>query len=72
MTDYSENGESPVSQSSQRGKELFEAVREAIEDWVAEESIEVERDGETIVADEDELVENISIMVALAVDEAAE
>jgi len=72
MTDYSENGESPVSHSSHRGEELFEAVREAIEDWVAEESIEVEQDGETIVADEDELVENISIMVALAVDEAAE
>lgn len=50
----------------------MEAVREAVEDWVAKELIEVERDGETIIADEDELVENISIMIALAVDEAAE
>ncbi|WP_049926095.1 hypothetical protein [Natronomonas moolapensis] len=72
MTDYSENGESPVEHSSHRGEELFEAVREAISDWVAEESIAVEREEGDIVADEDELVENISIMITIAVDEAAE
>lgn len=71
MTDYSENGETPVSNESQRGEELFEAVLEAIGDWVADESVAVEREGSDIVADEDELVENISIMVAIAVDEAA-
>ena len=37
----------------------MEAVREAVEDWVAKELIEVERDGETIVADEGELVDNV-------------
>jgi DNA-binding FadR family transcriptional regulator len=37
----------------------LEAVREAVEDWVAKELIEVERDGETIVADEGELVDNV-------------
>ena len=72
MTDYSENGESPVSDSSQRGKKLFDAVSEAIEDWVADESIAVEREGDDIVADKNELVENIKVMVAIAVDEAAE
>lgn len=69
MSDYSENGESTVSDSNHREEELSEAVREAIEDWVSEESIEVERDGQTVVADEAELVENISIMIALAIDE---
>ena len=72
MTDYSENGESPVSNSSQRGEELFEAVSEAIDDWVATESIEVQRGEDGIVAEEDELVEKISVMVAIAVQEAAE
>jgi predicted SAM-dependent methyltransferase len=72
MSDYSENGESPVSHSSHRGEELFKAVREAVEDWVADESISIEREEGDIVADEDELVENISIMVAIAVDEAAD
>ena len=70
MTDYSENGESPVSNSSQRGEELFEAVSEAIDDWVATESIEVQRGEDGIVAEEDELVEKISVMIAIAVDEA--
>jgi hypothetical protein len=72
MSDYSENGESPVSDSSQRGQKLSEAVREAIEGWVADESIEVECDGDDIIADEDELVENISVMIAIALDEAAD
>jgi len=72
MTDYSENGETSVSNESQRGEELFNAVSQAIGDWVADESIAVEREGSDIVADEDELVENISKMVAIAVDEATE
>ena len=72
MTDYSENGESPLSDSSQRGAELFNAVSQAIGDWVADESIAVEREGSDIVADEDELVENISVMITVAVDETAE
>jgi hypothetical protein len=72
MTDNSENGESPVSDSSHRGKELFEAVEGTIEDWVSQESIAVERDGETIIADENELVENISVMIVIAVNEAAD
>jgi hypothetical protein len=71
MTDYQENGESPASDSSQRGEELFDAVSEAIGDWVADESIAVEREGSDIVADEDELVENISVMIAIAVDGAS-
>lgn len=70
MTDYSENGESPVSDSRQKGEKLFDAVEETIEDWIAEESIDVAREGEQIVADEDELVKNISFMIAIAVDEA--
>ncbi|MFB6069484.1 MAG: hypothetical protein ABEJ76_00560 [Halanaeroarchaeum sp.] len=72
MSDYSENGESPVEHSSHRGEELFEAVEEAIEDWVAEESIAIEREEGDIVADEEELIENISIMVAIVVDEATQ
>ena len=72
MTDHSENGESHVSDSSHRGEELFDAVSEAIGDWVADESIDAERQGNDIVADEDELIENISIMIAIAVDEAAD
>jgi len=72
MVDFPENGESAVSDASQRREELFKAVEGAIEDWVADESIAVEREGSDIVADEDELVENISIMVAIAVDEAAQ
>jgi hypothetical protein len=72
MTDYSENEESPVSDSTQQGGELSEAVRETVEHWVTEESIAVERDGTTIVADETELIKNISIMVAIALAEAAE
>jgi hypothetical protein len=67
--EYPDNGETPVSSSRQRGEELFDAVEEAIEDWVAEESIAIEREKGDIVADEDELVENISVMIAIAVDE---
>lgn len=70
MSDYSQNGEGPVSDSSQQGEELFEAVEGAVEDWVTDESIAIEREGGNIVADEEELIENISIMVAIAVDEA--
>ena len=72
MSDYSENGESPVSDSNHREEVLCEAVREAIEDWVADKSIAVECDGDDIIADEDELVENISVMIAIALDEAAD
>lgn len=43
MPDYSENGESLVPDSSRRGEELFDAVSEAIEDWVADESIQREK-----------------------------
>ena len=70
MTDYSENEESTVSDSSQGTPELHGAVEEAVSDWVADESIPIERQGSDIVADEDELVKNILIMIAIALDEA--
>ncbi|WP_160169603.1 hypothetical protein [Natronomonas moolapensis] len=40
MTDYKENGESHVSDANTQGDELVEAVEEAVDDWVANDSIE--------------------------------
>jgi len=71
MTDYQENGENPASDSSQRGKELFKTVEGGIEYWIADESIAIERECSDIVVDEDELVEKISVMIAIVVDEAS-
>jgi hypothetical protein len=72
MSEDSETNESQASGSIYQGDELTTAVQGAIDDWVSEEDIPVRRDGDEVVADEDELVENISIMVAIAVDEAAD
>jgi hypothetical protein len=58
--------------SEEQGRELVESVRGAVDDWVAAEDINVSRQDGQIVAGEEELVENISIMIAIAVDEAAE
>lgn len=67
-----ENGETPVSDTQPRGEELYYAVQQAINDWVAADEIQVRRRDGEILADEEQLVEQISIMVAIAVDEATE
>jgi len=56
----------------EQGEELVEAIRGAVDDWVANDDINLSRQDGQIVADEEELVENICIMIAIAVDEAAE
>lgn len=71
MTDYDKNEESHVSDENTQGDELVEAVEEAIDHWVAAESVAVQRNGKEITADEDELVKNISIMIIMALDELA-
>lgn len=71
MTDYDKNEESHVSDENTQGDELVEAVEEAIDYWVAAESVAVQRNGKEITADEDELVKNISIMIIMALDELA-
>ena len=71
MTDYDKNEESHVSDENTQGDELVEAVEEAIDYWVAAESVAVRRNGKEITADEDELVKNISIMIIMALDELA-
>lgn len=58
--------------SEELGQELVEAIRGAVDDWVASEDINVSRQEGQIVADEEDLIENISVMIAIAVDEAAE
>ena len=72
MTDYSKDDESTVSDLNQEGSDLYEAVEETISEWVADEHIDVERQGNDIVADEDELVKNILIMIAIALDEVGQ
>lgn len=69
MTD---NGERQLPENEKHAEELLEAVRETIDDWVVEEEVAVKREGSQIVAEEGELVENISFMVALALDEFTE
>jgi hypothetical protein len=58
--------------SEEHGQELVEAIRGAVGDWVADDDINFSRQDGQIVADEEELAENICIMIAIAVDEAAE
>ena len=58
--------------SEEHGQELVEAIRGAVADWVADDDINFSRQDGQIVADEEELAENICIMIAIAVDEAAE
>jgi hypothetical protein len=72
MTDYSENGESHVSDADTQGDELLEAVEEAVDDWVSDDSIEAYRKNGYLVMEEKKLVEYVSVMVAVAMREAAE
>lgn len=59
--------------SEEHGQELVEAIRGAVDDWVVDDDdIDFSRREGQIVADEEELVKNICIMIAIAVDEAAE
>ena len=58
--------------SEEHGQELVEAIRGAVDDWVVDDDINFSRREGQIVADEEELVRNICIMIAIAVDEAAE
>jgi hypothetical protein len=58
--------------SKEQGEELVEAVRMAVDDWVNAEDIEISREDGQIVADENELVENTSVMIAIAVEEVAD
>lgn len=53
----------------QQAQEFVDSVQEAVDDWVDEEEIHISRREGQIVADEEVLVENISIMVAIAVQE---
>jgi hypothetical protein len=69
MTDYSETGESPVSDEARESAELYEAVEETISDWVADESVDMEREGGNKLADEGELIKNILTMIAISLDE---
>jgi len=56
----------------EQGEELVEPVHRAVDDWVNAEDIGISREGSQIVADEEELVENISIMIAIEIKKAAE
>jgi len=58
--------------SKEQGEELVEAVRMAVDDWVNAEDIDISREDGQIVADENELVENTSVMIAIAIEETAE
>ena len=58
--------------SKEQGEELVEAVRMAVDDWVNAEDIDISREDGQIVADENELVENTSVMIAIAVEEVAD
>ena len=72
MTDYSENGESHISDTDTQEDELWEAVEEAVDDWVFDDSIEAYRKNGYLVMEEKKLVEYVSVMVAVAMREAAE
>jgi len=56
----------------EQGELVVESVQQAVDDWVIADEIQIYRNGGEIVADEKELVQNISIMIAITVDEAAE
>ena len=56
----------------EQGELVIESVQQAVDDWVITDEIQIYRDSGEIVAEEKELVQNISIMIAIAVDEAAE
>jgi len=58
--------------SKKESEELVEAVRMAVDDWVNAEDIDISREDGQIVADENELVENTSVMIAIAIEETAE
>jgi len=69
MSEDSETDQSRVSDSFTPEDELTNAVQEAINDWVAEDSIPVHREEGYVVADEEVLRENICVMIAIAVRE---
>ena len=56
----------------EQGELVVESVQQAVDDWVITDEIQIYRNSGEIVADENELVQNISIMIAIAVDEATE
>ena len=58
--------------SKKESEELVEAVRMAVDDWVNAEDIDISREDGQIVANENELVENTSVMIAIAIEETAE
>lgn len=66
------DGEASNSDVEEQGELVIESVQQAVDDWVITDEIQIYRDSGEIVADEKELVQNISIMIAIAVDEAAE
>lgn len=70
MSEEPETNENIVSDSNYRGEELANVVQGAIDDWVSDEDAPVWRDEDKVVADEKELVKNISLMMAIAADEA--
>jgi hypothetical protein len=72
MTDYEKNEESHVSDPQARGNELIDIIEEAIDDWVADESIPAYREGDYIVTEEDQLTERIFVMISIAMREASE
>lgn len=72
MTEDSEPDESNVSREELHENELVKTVQQAVDDWVADESISAYREGKYIVTEEEKLVERISAMVAIAMREAAE
>ena len=52
----------------QQAQEFVDSVQEAVDDWVDEEEIHISRREGQIVADEEVLVGNISIMVSIALE----
>lgn len=72
MSDYSENDEQRVSNQPNQGYELEDAVQETLDNWEADESLPVYRKEEYIVAKENILVENLTVMIATAIDESTE
>ncbi|UHQ98157.1 hypothetical protein HYG81_21520 (plasmid) [Natrinema zhouii] len=48
--------------------DLAEALKHAIDDWVLANEIQVHRIEGTIIADEEELIEKVAVMVALTAE----
>ena len=69
MSEDSETDQNRVSKSFTPEDELTNAVQEAIDDWVAADSIPVHRADGYVVANEEVLQKNICVMIAIAVSE---